>query len=272
MNVPPLRVGTWNLNRQARCWDELPSLVDRERLQVVLVQEAVRPATIPDEWRIAPSTPEWTTLGRKPEFTTAVVCTDPELGFEPVPMSTLHEGLLHYTFGTSQPGTYTVAEVRPRTADPLLVVSTYGLFEGLEGDRSSHTTLHRVLSDLEILINSPRGQRLILGGDLNSGTQPFDRYLPAHELLWKRFEQLGFRNLIADFAPGPLAGCSCNLGDACRHVRTQKFRGDSTNAWGADYILSRSGLVARTCRALNDIPDDQWVSDHCPVVATFTIV
>ena len=240
----------------------------------MLLQEARRPHDIPDGWRVHPSTSDWTTAGRQPEMTTAIVCTDPQLRFESIEPPSLPEAAL--TNGalvrTSQPGVFALAEVQLVDAEPVVLVSAYGLLEGPTGNATSHTTLHRLVSDLELLIKlDPRGRRMVLGGDLNSGTQPYDRYTSDHEFLWQRVANVGFRNLLADFAQGPLEGCSCNLGGDCRHVRTEQFRGDSPRPWGVDYILAQPTLEARDCRALNDIPDDTWVSDHCPVVAELVV-
>jgi endonuclease/exonuclease/phosphatase family metal-dependent hydrolase len=163
----------------------------------------------------------------------------------------------------SHPGTAAVVDVRSDRGDQVVLISAYGLIDG----GSSHTTLHRLLSDLEPLLDSSQAQRVLLGGDLNSGDQPYDDTLPHHELLWRRIELLGFRNVVAQFATDPLAGCSCHKGDACRHVRTQKYRPNSSNPWQADYILAMTELDITGCRVLNEILDDDWVSDHCPIVA-----
>lgn len=241
-------------------------LVAEERLQFVLLQEVRQPASLPDGWRCHPGSPDWRTEGRT--FTTAIVCCDPSL--------TLVTRALHRLAApgpgvadnsASHPGMAAAVELHVPEGEPVILISAYGLIDG----GSSHTALHRLLSDLEPLLNSVPAKRVLLGGDLNSGDQPYDDTLPMHKLLWQRVDLLGFRNVVAEFAPGPLLGCSCTQGDACRHVRTQQYRSPSTKPWQADYILAMPGLQIRDCRALNEVPDDEWVSDHCPIVAELVL-
>jgi endonuclease/exonuclease/phosphatase family metal-dependent hydrolase len=169
--------------------------------------------------------------------------------------------------GASVPGTFAAAEISAEGVEPLLLISAYGLLE----NGSSHPSLHRLLSDIEPLIHSAKSRRMVIAGDLNSGDQPYDWSTPFHVPVWQRFELLGFRNLLAQFASGPLLNCSCTKGIACRHVRTQKFRANSSRPWQADYVLVTTALEARFCRALNESPDEGWVSDHCPVVAELNV-
>jgi len=38
-----------------------------------------------------------------------------------------------------------------------------------------------------------------------------------------------------------------------------------------DYILAMPGLQISDCRALNEVPEAEWVSDHCPIVAELVL-
>lgn len=257
-----LRFATWNMAHRQDAWASAQTLADDERLQVLLLQEATPPTDIPATWRVHPGTDNWRTEGRR--FTTAIVWCDPTLVISPRSAGCLAQGDRNdHEIGASHPGTFAVADIGVGDSSPILFISAYGLLE----NGSSHTTLHRLLSDLEPLLRSVEGARAVLAGDLNSGDQPYDWSTPFHGPVWQRIELLRLQNLLASFAAGPLAGCSCEHGDECRHVRTQRFRQPSGRPWQADYILTMPGLRSVECRALNAVPDASWPSDHCPVIA-----
>ena len=257
-----LRIGTWNMGRRTDGWTSAEELCRQESLQVLLLQEATRPDSPPPGWRLHPGTSDWMTEGRR--FTTAIACCDPTLEFTPLTSRRLGEPAgTNGALTASHPGTFAAASVGESPEESLVVVSAYGLL----AEGSSHRALHRLISDLEPLLLGPQGTRTLIGGDLNSGDQPYDWSTPFHVPVWQRLTLLKLTNELAEFASGPLAGCSCELGSNCRHVRTQRFRGSSTNAWQADYVLTMPGVRATECRALNQSPDEDWPSDHCPVVA-----
>ena len=78
------------------------------------------------------------------------------------------------------PGTMAVADVEVPGEEPVTVVSLYGLMD----NAYAYTTLHKLLSDLTPLIDTRRGKRLIIGGDLNGGTQTTDKWRRRYENFW----------------------------------------------------------------------------------------
>jgi hypothetical protein len=221
MEGTSLRIATWNMGSGSEAaWAWLPEFVAAQRLQFVLLQEARPPAELPSGWRVHAGTPDWRTEGRG--FTTAVLCCDSSLHFIAREVHRLATpGPAVTDNAECHPGTAAVVEFHSERGNPVIIISAYGLIDG----GSSHATLHRLLSDLEPFVRSANAQRVLLGGDLNSGDQPYDSNLLMHELLWRRIELLGFRNVVAEFATGRLAWCSCEKGPACRQYSNPEVSG-----------------------------------------------
>ena len=171
------------------------------------------------------------------------------------------------------PGCVAIAEVQG--ADPLIVVSAYGLI-----DRGyAESTVHPILSDLTPLIDERRGRRMVIGGDLNVTTQWSSTHKSflrgrhkeclARDLnLIHRFEALGFTNLVVR-GDGPLKGCGCHAGSKCRHVQTQRHD-RSTFPWQNDYIFVTADICERKPRLEVFDREDAWaLGGHCPVVIEF---
>jgi hypothetical protein len=132
------------------------------------------------------------------------------------------------------------------------------------------TTLHRLLSDLTPLLDSERGQRVILAGDLNAGTQPWqgEKYDSWSLNLWQRFLEFGFTDCLpAMVAPdrGGLHGCACGGGPECRHTLTSRVSRPNARPWENYHILTMPGVKATACFALNAPDSTTWTySDPVP--------
>lgn len=136
----------------------------------------------------------------------------------------------------SFPGTVAVAEVGARTG-PLALVSIYGAIES----GYAVTTANRQLSDLTPLFDDSVWQgRIVLAGDLNLTTQwtgADARYLPWHRTTFTRIREFGLVDVLDQHrADGPLPGCGCADGPACRHIRTL-YHGRSQRPWQNDYAF-----------------------------------
>lgn len=271
-----LRIATWNMDHWRRskelrnqAWDFLTRVA---RVDVALVQEAVpdgrgtsvvfRPAGIRDE-RVDPP--------RDLGWGSAIVSYGPSLSamehasgvFSTKPVSLLR------TF----PGSVAIAELVRESS--LVLVSAYGLIDHGYAD----STVHRILSDLTPLIDERRGHGIIVAGDLNITTQwsakhtsflkgRYEESLRRDRNLFERFEALGLRNVVLR-NPGPLAGCECSDGSACRHVRTQRHD-RSAFPWQNDYFFVSEDLRQRpfTVEVLDQ--EEAWtLSSHCPIVVEF---
>jgi hypothetical protein len=170
------------------------------------------------------------------------------------------------------PGTVAVAEVESN--EHLVVVSAYGLIDRGYAD----ATVHRILSDLAPLIDERRARRMVIAGDLNVTTQWSVKHssflrgyhkecLARDRELFARFAALGFHNLVRrSDAEGPLPGCECADGPACRHVQTQRHE-KSSFPWQNDYVFVTADIVEREPVLEVFDQEDAWeLSGHCPVV------
>ncbi len=215
--------------------------------------------------------------------TTGVVVFAPTVRAELLPVVPLNDpSNTHGTFlSSSHPGAFRAVNLT--LADrSLIVVSAYGLQDDKNpartwGSTYAATTLHRMLSDLTPLLDSDRGQRLVLGGDLNSGTQPWQgtKYDSWHLTIWQRLAEFGFTNSLPAMVHadrGGLLNCACGGGLDCRHTLTTRPNRENARPWESDHILAMPGLRLLDCIALNGLDSPAWTySDHCPVIADFDV-
>jgi exonuclease III len=142
-------------------------------------------------------------------------------------------------------------------------------------DELSDASVHRSLSEVSPVLDDPKyNKQVILGGDLNTGTQwpKGDVFNKRDRNLLDRFEALGLVDCLKQTrASGRLANCPC-VDDDCTHVRTRRDHRHPTVPYQTDYLFASerlaSGLVS--CEAL---ASDEWfsVSDHAPIVAVFEL-
>jgi exonuclease III len=152
------------------------------------------------------------------------------------------------------------------TASGLTLVSLYTVME----QGYAITTLHKQLSDLTPMFDSPLGRRVVLAGDLNISTQFAEPDGTRHKNALDRIASLGLVDAFGLNRPPrqPLADCTCR-DEPCRHVQTQRH-GRSKIPWQNDYFFVSKALVPKikACRAIHD--GYPWsLSDHCPIVLEF---
>jgi endonuclease/exonuclease/phosphatase family metal-dependent hydrolase len=137
----------------------------------------------------------------------------------------------------------------------LTVISIYGLLENLHGTLYSITTLHRLFSDLTILLDDPRRRgRIVLGGDFNASLQWDERQgSKTHRLLFDRVEAFGLTSCL------PYGG---------KPQRTWRAKsGDFP--WQLDYLFISEELADRASPAAV-VEDDRvaQLGDHNPIAVT----
>lgn len=137
-------------------------------------------------------------------------------------------------------------------------------------DELSDASVHRSLSDISPIFTDPNYKEFVLvGGDLNTSTQWTRPDLRERDQnLLERFEAYGLVDCLRRKSPGPLDGCTCDLGVECRHAWT---RFDPSHPQlQVDYLFASSALADRldTCAALSPL---EWraYSDHSPIIASF---
>jgi endonuclease/exonuclease/phosphatase family metal-dependent hydrolase len=169
------------------------------------------------------------------------------------------------TFAVSgtYPGAVAVARATLPNQRPITLVSVYGLI-----DVYSQTTLFRIIADLIPLFDSEDGERVILAGDLNVGTDAArGPEIVRYEAILRALESLGLANLydvVAD-RPEPPENCRCGAVD-CRHLTTREGGGQF------DYLFATAPLVAAARRIVRfDDPETRLLSDHWPIAAEFDL-
>lgn len=169
-------------------------------------------------------------------------------------------------FGPSKPGSWVAGLVEAPGIGPITCVSIYGFMDEL-----SDASVHRSLSDMSPIFTDPDFNRYVLvGGDLNTSTQwERDDLRRRDQNLLERFEAYGLVDCLAKkLSTEPLDGCTCALGESCRHSWT---RFDPKHSkLQVDYLFASDALARKlhSCEALSP-PEWTDCSDHSPIIASF---
>lgn len=261
------KIATWNLNHWQRDADARSAarafLEEHVQPDVALLQEAV-----PDEaWDQVISRVGG--IGPKRPWGSAIVSFGPELA--EITKTRNRYASNEVSLLRTWPGTVTVGDVHLSGARPITVVSMYGLIE----DGYACTTVHRQLSDLTPLFDTRRGNRIVVGGDLNCSTQLEPPHGQRDRNVFERFELFGLVNLLERTRDRrtPPTNCPCADAPTCGHVQTHRHR-QSTKPWQDDYLFASAPLADQLvdCYVIDSGDPDPWsLSDHCPVVAEFDL-
>ena len=254
-----MRLIIWNMNHwqqsqenRQKAWACLDESAD-----VALVQEAVPPTELQsDSFQLISDSRTWGSdvVGLGTEVA-AITHARGRANSGPVD--------LHRTW----PGSVAVGSVE-LGGRQITLVSAYGLID----DGYAVTTVNRILTDLMPLFDDPDlGKHVVFGGDLNLTTQwtgSDARYLPWHQATFQRIEAFGLRDCLDEFrADGPLEGCGCAAGDACRHIHTH-IRGEADRPWQNDYVFASESLFDEnviTHAQVLDTLELRELSDHLPL-------
>ena len=165
-----IRIVSWNIKQQDAAWREL---ADSDSFDVALLQEARRPPDdVLDKIEVEMPT-DWNTGGTLRRLWRAVVARVSDRVTKR-PITGLPIGdCPSRGFAISRSGTLAVAEINLRgSSESILVASMYGAWEKLHPSTGSSqeyadASVHRIISDLSVLIGQRRGHRMIVAGDLN---------------------------------------------------------------------------------------------------------
>lgn len=283
----PTKIVCWNMDHRRKPWWELASM---EGADVALLQETcASPTNLPSRIQFGPrehwDSHHWNSRwyeGRFPQLFDRwpmVVKLSDRVEIEwfkqvsPISETRCDE------FAVSGVGTVAAARIRPKGAEPFIVVSMYARW--MKPHPSVETNFdvgyadgsaHRIISDLSAFIGKvdPSSHRIIAAGDLNTiyGSKAPPNWTAARDdSIWCRMAALGFKFLGPQAPNGRQADQQPPLvpSDTKNVVTHYKKRGQEPRTADnqLDYVFASRGFheSIRT-RALNSVRD--WGdSDHC---------
>jgi endonuclease/exonuclease/phosphatase family metal-dependent hydrolase len=164
----------------------------------------------------------------------------------------------YFTLPNTFPGSVAYAEVGVAGFAPITMVSLYNVI-----DVYAQTTLLRNIADLIPLMDSVKGSRVIVAGDLNISDATSDPYYISRAGgLFGMLDAIGLRRAthVTDSRPPARIDCACGAKGACRHIATWK---------GAelDHVFVSESLVDQV-NAVSVDADTGWanLSDHAPLI------
>ena len=257
--VRHLRVVTWNLDHWRRgtqtrrdAWSYLASGLSSD---IALLQECVPPRDLSRSHLV------YREIGGSRSWGSAVAVFNKELSIEEVGAVRTKYGSTRFPMLGTYPGAMIVARVDIPTVGPITCVSVYGLINVY-----AQTTMLRIVADLIPLFDSPEGERVVLGGDLNVTTAASpSTELRRYEAILNAVESLGLRNLVETAAERPpqLENCACGA-SSCHHLRT--YGGGQL-----DWLFATPELAQRCRRLRVEYGQCASLSDHAPIIADFEI-
>lgn len=233
-----IKIATWNMcywQRQKGFPDSWNFLLERINPDIALVQE-----TVPNSKPPALKDFVWEKIGSKRDWGSGI--------FSKYPIEKVE-------FENNHSGSVIAGEVSLPNDAKLTVISIHVLLE----QGYSIIPLHRIFSDLTLLLEGKMGKRdIILGGDFNASVQ-FDEQQKgeSHRILFDRVKNFGLIDCLAKF----------------HHQPIQTYRHKKGNTpWQIDYLFLTKRLEDKLekCYVTED-PIVSALSDHNPIVAELSI-
>ncbi|MBN2559836.1 MAG: endonuclease/exonuclease/phosphatase family protein [Phycisphaerae bacterium] len=268
----------WNIARREEAWR---CLLDDD-YDIALLQEATEP---PDDvaQRLYVDHAPWQTAGAglTRRWRTAVVRLSDRVAvqwLEPKSVEEARSGDL----AVSRLGTLAGAVVTPSQGEPFTVLSLYGAWEKPHRATGSSWiyadgSVHRLISDLSVLIGQQEGHRIVAAGDLNIlygyGENGSEYWASRYATVFSRMAALGLSFVgpqapdgrRADPWPPELPTHSDNV--PTFHARHQT---PSTATRQLDFVFASNGTTERIRTTARNEPDQWGPSDHCRVEIVVT--
>ena len=270
-----IRLISWNMNGNPNSWSELVN----SDIDLALLQEAKPPpesmtSVVPD-----PKTPWFTAGGIRRNWCTAVACFSDKINIKPYKLGTVSEYDPN-SLPVSCKGTLAAADVViESTKEVITFISMYGAWEEpLKNIKSSwiyaDASVHRLISDISVLIGKQRGHKIIAAGDLNVlygyGEHGSSYWKARYDTVFNRFEAIGLPfigpqategGIQADPWPEELPKNSKDVPT----YRTQKNKPETATRQ-LDFVFASDSLKNRlNIRAMNK-PEEWGPSDHCRIL------
>ena len=268
-----LKLLSWNIARRAEAWRHLADT----GCDIALLQEAsAPPADIADRVDCGPAPWRTAGAGTNRAWRSAVVRLSERVRVEWLDPKSIEEAMSG-ELAVSRPGTLDAAIVTPESGNPFTVISLYGAWEKpLTGLQSSwiyaDASVHRLISDLSVLIGHQTRHRILAAGDLNilhgHGEHGSRYWADRYATVFRRMETLGLTfagpqapdGRSADPWPDELPKESKNV--PTYHTNRQT---PATSTRQLDFVFASTGLASQVrVKALNE-PEDWGPSDHCRI-------
>lgn len=258
----------WNIAHRHAAWR---SLVGADA-DIALLQEArLPPDDVAAQVEVDPA-PFHNAEGRRISRTAIARLSDRVQveWLEPVPIAEARRG----DFVVSHPGSITAGIITRPSGAPFVAASICAAYEkphrstGKMSWKITDSSVHRVISDLSLLIGKQRGHRIVAAGDLTVwyGYGWNEYWKRRNATVFSRMEAIGLplvgpqypNGRQADPWPGWLPRDSLNV------PTYYDIGGSPATANGQlDFVFASEGMVDSVrVRALND-PDEWGPSDHC---------
>jgi endonuclease/exonuclease/phosphatase family metal-dependent hydrolase len=268
-----MKIISWNIAHIDEPWRVLAE----SDADVALLQEAACP---PAGLRLQVDDAPWTTagLGMRRPWRTAIVCLSDRVRVRWRPGKPVTEAeydQLH----VSRPGTLAVADIEDLlTGETITVISMYGAWENPVAEAASQwiyadASVHRIISDISMLIGRQSGHRIIAAGDINLlfgyGEHGSTYWAQRYATVFERFKSIGLQ-LLGPQSPYGLQAepWPLELPKDSLNVPTFRLRTNdpATATRQLDYVFASGGLAERVeVRAMNGHGD--WgPSDHCRIM------
>ena len=262
-----MKIATWNIKQAVapkkplgELWDFAAEVIDAD---VMVFTEAKVPGDgVPEGW-----TAVWRAegIGERRRWGTVIAARN---GVELVDITNGVDGDGGFVISHSWPGAVSIVDVLQEGKPVLTIAGIYGITQDADGNQVGHGghSVPNILNELVDLVNSPRGERLVIAGDFN--LLPADMPEELYEIMIDVVEDTSDTR-------EPLEGCSgCSFdGEPCGHMWTHK-NGNSDNAavQNIDYVFIAPELAGVCVDVYGGEADFEGIwemSDHAPVVVEF---
>ncbi len=262
-----MKIATWNIKQAVAPKKPLPELWDYAAevigADVMVFTEGNVPGDgVPEGWTAVRRAEG---IGERRRWGTVIAARN---GVELVDITNGAEGDGGFVISHSWPGTVTIVDVVQDGEAVLTIAGIYGISQDADGNSVGHGgySVPNILNELVDLVNSPRGERLVIAGDFN--LLPADMPEELYEIMIDVVED------TSDLRE-PLDGCTrCSFdGEPCGHMWTHKNGGGPNGAvQNIDYVFIAPELAEVCVDVYGGEADFEgiWeVSDHAPVVVEF---
>lgn len=271
-----VKITTWNIAGREEAWR---CLLDADS-DIALLQEATEPPADVAQ-RLGVDCAPWHTAGARQTrpWRTAVVKLSDRVAVQWLEPKSIEEAQPR-ELAVSRPGTLAAAIVTPSEGEPFTAVSLYAVWERPHSSTGgswiyADASVHRLISDLSVLIGKQAGHRILAGGDLNIlhgyGEHGSEYWASRYATVFSRMAALGL-SFVGPQAPAGLRAdpWPCELPRTSDNVPTYRTNRQTppTATRQLDFVFASTGLAESIRVTARNEPEHWGPSDHCRVEIT----